>query len=502
MEYETILRIEGITSQTVKRPPLLNSLCFDLYKGEIFGILGRSEAGKSTLSNILTGNYFDYSGQIYYAEELISIRDLDESKALGIYCIREKSGLLQNLDIAQNLLAVRESERKMIKIRERFSSKYPAAGRVLNRSENYIAPAKNIWDGRNYRKLRKLLDEWGLHFAASKTVSELTRIEQCLVEMLKAVISDAKIVIIDEITYRYGKDECEILEKYIERLADTGISVIFMDSKLRPMTDICDRIMVLKDGKNVGVYFKSEFSERIFEGLLTDQEFRTAYKSAPIHGKPVAKVTINRGTTGELSFEVYPGETIGFVEDNMSGSVDITGFIPGRTGKKCINIWTDGMPACDSSIRELYRSGMGYIISCSDRDNLFPDMTAEQNLNILILDKLSDRWGIVKNRVLAYCYRECAKRFGFEKIIEKGSSVARFSVEDKIWLYIARQALIKPKVLVMYRSIERLDFISRKYLLSLLDKLKNGGTAILMFSVQLSNVEPICDKIIHIGGKN
>ena len=129
-------------------------------------------------------------------------------------------------------------------------------------------------------------------------------------------------------------------------------------------------------------------------------------------------------------------------------------------------------------------------------------MTAEQNLNILILDKLSDRWGIVKNRVLAYCYRECAKRFGFEKIIEKGSSVAGFSVEDKIWLYIARQDLIKPKVLVMYRSIERLDFISRKYLLSLLDKLKNGGTAILMFSVQLSNVEPICDKIIHIGGKN
>jgi|GEM_PF-2437068 len=493
--YRTILRAHRLSQQT-NNHSILDSLQFDLFEGEVLGILGRAAAGKTTLCNILSGECYDYTGQIYYYENPVEIRSLYDAKALGIYCIDQNLGLIPTLSITQNLLSVQPTARKLRAVRRKMQKNFQKP--IFLDREKTDFSAGFLSNRKNTEKfVNELLAEWNLPISAKQSVESLSRMEQYLLEIVKAVLSGAKIIILHEITNYYSERNDETLSQYIEQLVKRKISVIFINSKLLPMTSFCDRITVLKNGKNVGNFFKEEFSKNRFEILLADKGFEKEFAKQEVsHSQYQLRALLPPAPNGkrEISIKACKGEIVGIVEPQGNTSDYIAEAISGMKANAQLQLYLNGNKVKINHSKQAQKHGIGILYSLSDGNNLFPNLSVGLNLNLLVLKKMRSSWKYVKGSLVRYSFSKCAAAFGRENISET-EDVNRLNIEERLWLYMGRWSLINPKVLLMIRSGETLDFISRKYVYSLMDAMAKKGTTILFFTTRASNAQDICDRI-------
>ncbi|RPI89362.1 MAG: sugar ABC transporter ATP-binding protein, partial [Chloroflexi bacterium] len=234
MENQPLLQMEKV-SKHFPGVQALEQVDFEVYPGEIVGLVGENGAGKSTLIKILSGVYAKDHGLIQFRGQSVDFRSPHAAQEHGIVTIYQELALVPQLSVAENVFLNREPRR------------IPLLGAV------------------DFRKMRRqteaILADLGVHISGDRLVKDLTIASQQMVEIAKAVSRNAYLLLMDEPTSALSSKEADALFDLMRRLKQKGVSVVFVSHRLEEVLRVVDRIIVMRDGRRVGTLPVAEASE-------------------------------------------------------------------------------------------------------------------------------------------------------------------------------------------------------------------------------------------------
>jgi ABC-type sugar transport system ATPase subunit len=307
------LEMKGIT----KRFPgvlALDEVDLELRKGEVLALIGENGAGKSTLMKILSGAYRPDTGRI-----MLDGKDINpdmtpkERMDIGISIIYQELNYLDEMTIAENL----------------FMERIPLTG-VLRRV--------------NYKKLREdteaLLKTFNIKYHPFTEVNKLTVAEKQMLEILRAISRDVRVLIMDEPTSSLNEVETRRLFELIRDLKGQGVSIIYISHKLNEVFEIADRVQVMRDGKRVGLLDIDRTDTKELVGLMVGRDIKDMYPKGETQvGDVVLRVEgLSCDIARDISFEVRQGEIVGLFGLEGSGRVET---VEGILGSKVPGQWPD-----------------------------------------------------------------------------------------------------------------------------------------------------------------
>jgi ribose transport system ATP-binding protein len=231
----------------------VNKVDISLYENEIIGICGENGAGKSTLLKIISGVYHQDSGEIYYIGEKVQFRSPEQSIRAGITIIYQELSNLDNLTVAENV----------------FLGRLPLTHGIVD------------WKKLN-KDVSELMAKYNLDIAPTSLMGGLSMADKQLVEIIKSISTHSRIIIMDEPTSSLGIDNVAKLMDIIRQVHAEGISFIFISHRLDELMDICDRILVLRDGACVANIMRKDFNKNRIVALMVGREMAQFYTKMEI----------------------------------------------------------------------------------------------------------------------------------------------------------------------------------------------------------------------------
>ena len=300
---ENILKVSGIT-KTFGGVTALSDVSMEIRKGEIHCLAGENGCGKSTLIKIVSGFYKPDCGTIEINGKEHTQMSPIESLKEGIQVIYQDFSIFPNLTVAENV----------------------AMSSVLINGEKRVSK-KKMWE-----TAKTALDRIGADIPLNKDVELLSVAEKQLVAIARSIIFNAKLIIMDEPTASLTRKEVEALFNVIHALKAEGISIAFVSHKLEEIFEICDRITILSNGKNVISGDISEFDKKKIVYYMTGRNYNDERLAQPPQdADPILEVN---GLTREhafkdISFKLYPGEVLGITGLLGSGRTELAQALSG-----------------------------------------------------------------------------------------------------------------------------------------------------------------------------
>jgi ribose transport system ATP-binding protein len=280
-----LLEVRAVT----KRFPgvvAISGVNLELYPGEVVAILGENGAGKSTLMKVLAGVQQPDEGELYWEGRAVQINSVSDAIGLGISLIHQELNLADNLDVGANVFLGRE----------------PLRAGLIDRQRIEI-------------EAKQFLDRVGLEVSPRTITSELAIGQQQLVEIAKALSSNARILIMDEPTSSLSSHEAARLFEVVKDLRSRGVCIVYISHRLGEVKELADRVVVLRDGRNAGSLSKEEINHDSMVRLMVGRELSQFYAHEPHPPGEVALEVAGLRTTSwpdrELSFSVRAGEIVG-----------------------------------------------------------------------------------------------------------------------------------------------------------------------------------------------
>lgn len=448
----------------------LDHVNFSLRKGEVHALVGENGAGKSTLMNILGGILRPDTGDIWLDGEKVSFRDPLDSLQHGIGFVHQESNLLPNLTVTENVFLSRELLRK-----DRSLHKNQMRQEIL----------------RTNQRLGYKLDP-------DKRVGDLSLSEQQCVEIMRALLSDPKVLILDEPTAALDKEEVQRLYRIIHQLCDGGVSIIYISHRLDEVMYLADRATVLKDGHIVGTLEKKEIQKDRMISMMVGRVLENIYpdRTNVSYGAEVLKVE-NLIVPGKanVSFSVRAGEIVGFggLEGHGQRAVlrAIFGDIPYSHG----NIRVDGQPLKKRGIASRIKSGIAYVTNDRRGEGLILTMSLRKNTTIAALDKLCGGLGVVRAK---------SEKTAVDGMVDK-MQIKTASVEELVGnlsggnqqkVMLSRWLMTEPKVLIIDEPTKGVDVGARMSVYRIIHELTQAGIGILMFTSDMMELIGLSDRIM------
>lgn len=201
----------------------LNDVDFELREGEVHAIIGENGAGKSTLIKVLGGIHTADRGEIYIEGKKVEIRKVKDAQDHGIAIIHQELVLVPHMTVAENIFLGRE----------------PMKGKLVNAS-------------RMYEQAQDLIDSYDIKVSARTLVKNLTIAQQQMVEIIKAISYNSKILVMDEPTSSISEKEVKFLFETIRTLTAKGVGIIYISHRMSELNEVCDRVTVMRDGTCIG----------------------------------------------------------------------------------------------------------------------------------------------------------------------------------------------------------------------------------------------------------
>jgi ribose transport system ATP-binding protein len=465
-----VLEMRGIT----KRFPgvtALDRVDFELEKGEVHVILGENGAGKSTLIKMLSGAYQPDEGEILFEGEPVRIPSATVAQALGISTIYQEFNLVPQLTVAENIFLGRQPRRFGLVDRRKMRSE---AQKLLERIEVRVDP--------------------------DALVSSLGVAQRQMVEIAKALSLDAQVLIMDEPTASLSGQEVERLFEIVRGLKGEEVGVIFISHHLEEVTEIGDRVTVLRDGKLVGqVPATTEHPElvRMMVGRSIEDQFP---RRRPETGEVLLDVRdlSREGVLEDISFQVRAGEVVGIAGIVGAGRTELARAIFGADPFDSGEVWVEGRRVEHSNPREAKHRGMGFITEDRQGQGIVPPLSVAENLNLASLGK-STSAGLVNRRD----QRDRAKRMIQDLNIRTPGpeqEVRYLSGGNQQKVVIGKWLLADSKVLIMDEPTRGIDVGAKVEIYELMNELTERGAAILMISSDLLEVLGMSDRILVMAG--
>jgi len=464
-----ILRVFGI-SKLLQENKILTNVNLSVYESEILGILSDSSPGKEMLCDILSGDIPNDSGAIYIENQLTSFQKISEAQEKGIYCINQESRLMSQLDVAENLCMVRSPS-------------------FIPKSERLIVKRKKI-----HILAQEYLDAWETGINAYEFPEQLRLEEEYLIGMLKAVMCGAKLIILNSICSQYFDMLFQTVPPFFRKMKENGISVIIVDSGPECLLSCCDRIVVLKQGRVTCNFFRGEFSKKNLVDILVESELRKTERMGNLCSKEsVLNVELSAIDTENppLSFYIQKGEVAGILDLEGDTANYIVDCVLGSIHKKVIKLQINGKEIENRNPRDAIQNGIGVI---TDEFSLFPNRSLAENLNGLILKRMSSRLHFISRKLMRFSFKEQMDDLGLQAK-DYNKSIYFLSEKGKMKLVIRKWILTHPKVMILIHPGANMDLNHRYYLYEEIEKMCLQGIAILLISNHLHDIRHLCHRL-------
>ncbi|MDA9410399.1 sugar ABC transporter ATP-binding protein [Bradyrhizobium sp. CCBAU 45384] len=439
--------------------------------GEVIALIGENGAGKSTLMKVLGGVVEPSGGRIRVDGVERSALTVAEAIAAGIAFVHQELNLFDNLDVAGNVFIGRE----------------PVHG----------GPLRLIDRKALYARTQPLLDRLGADFAPDAPLAELSLAQRQLVEIMKALSLDARLVIMDEPTSSLTLSETDRLMRVIAALKAHGVSIIFITHRLNEVMQCADRAVVLRDGRMVGALTRAELSPAAMIRLMIGRDLKSLYvpPAAPPGEAVLDIVEAVTDTYPErtVSLSVRRGEILGLAGLVGSGRTELAraifGVDPLRGGAIKLNgeaiRVTNPRAAIDHGIYLIPedRKGCGLLLDVSIAENIsLPDLASY--LRFLLVNTAQE----TKN---ARIQREQLKI----RAPDVATSVGSLSGGNQQKVVLAKWLSMRPKVLIFDEPTRGVDVGAKQEIYEMLRRLTDAGVAILMISSDMEEVIGVSDRI-------
>ena len=475
-----IIQLEKIT----KRFPgvlALDEVTLSVYPGEIHAIIGENGAGKSTLMNILAGELQPDTGVICFNRTATLIPDPVVSRQLGISVVFQELALCPNLSIAENISLWRMSELAPLSFLDRMLYKSTAD---------------------------EMLTSLGLeNMDVRQLVGQLSVAKQQMVEIAKAISTQARVLILDEPNSALTQEESEHLFEVIRNLRNAGVAIIYISHHLQEVLNLADRITVLRDGRVVDTLsvdsatISSLIASMVGRNIITaEHDFnRQSFGQTALEVAGLSR----RGAFKDISFQVRAGEVVGIAGLPDSYKDELVEALFGLGKIESGEIRLNGQHVQISSPTDAIHQGM-YLIPADRRGaGALLQMTLQDNIVAASLQVVSRAGFLLHNNASSL-----AKIF-FERLDIRATGVrqvmANLSGGNQQKVILGRGLATSPAVLLLHEPTRGIDVGAKAEIYKIMHDLAEKGAAILLVSSELPELISQCDRILvmhagHISG--
>jgi ABC-type sugar transport system ATPase subunit len=450
----------------------VDNLSFSLKEGEVLALLGENGAGKSTLTKVICGALKPEEGIILLDGEEQHFESAHDAMKAGVGMVYQELSMVGSMSVAENI----------------FMNRQP------------VAKLGNIkWD-KLYKDTEEILKKFNLNINPRTLVKKLSVGEQQLLEILKAISFNPKVIILDEPTSSLTDIETKILFENIESLKKEGYSLIYITHKLSEVFEVADRVLVMRDGQYIDCKNIDEVSERDIVRMMVGREIKELYgeehKNRKIHDKFFFEVEglSAEGLYKEISFGVKRGEIVGIAGLIGSGRTEMALGIFGAHKKDKGEIKFDGLKIEINSPIDAIRNKIAYLTEDRKKFGLYLRSSVKANLIATNLKEFSVRGMMNKSKIEDYAKVEIEKFSIATPSINQ--NMGNLSGGNQQKGLISMWMGIEPELLIIDEPTRGVDVGAKAEIYENIKKFSDRGKGVVVISSELPELIGICDRVI------
>ncbi|WP_455819958.1 sugar ABC transporter ATP-binding protein [Pseudomonas cerasi] len=451
----------------------LSDLSLSLMAGEVHCLAGTNGCGKSTLIKVISGVHAPDSGcRIVLGEgEHVPRLTPKQARQFGIQVIYQDLSLFPNLSVAENIAF-----------------------------EHNLQSLLGWYRARKVRQIaHSIIDELQFSLNLDDKVAALSIAQRQQVAICRALVADARLVIMDEPTASLTRTEVNQLLRTVHYLKKKNICVVFVSHRLDEVLEISDRVTVIRDGRKIGTWPAADIDSRRLTELMTGMTFDFELKSPPpADARMMLEVEhLTRvGQYRDVSFTLREGEVLGLCGRLGSGRTELALSLFGMTRPDSGKIWFDSKPVRFRSHQDAIKSGVAYVSEDRLTLGLVQQQSVGDNMVISVLDKLRNRAHLIdegrKNQLIHQWIAELGVR-----VSDPDLPVSTLSGGNQQKIVLAKWVLTQPKILILDSPTVGVDVGAKASIYRLIHQLARQGLSIILISDEVPEVWYNCDRILH-----
>lgn len=465
---EVIVSMQGI-SKSFPGVKALDNVRFELRSGEVMALLGENGAGKSTLMKILSGVYTRDAGTIEIFGKSYGDLTPKQAQAVGVAIIHQELNMCRHLTVAENMFLGREIYK----------------GFMLDNAAME-------------REAARVLGELKIDISPRQVVGDLPVSKQQMVEIAKALSTNARVLIMDEPTSALTSKEIDDLFRIIRQLRAKGCGIVYISHRLEELAHIVDRVTIMRDGQYItSMNFQDVTLDEIIAHMV-GREIKEKFPRVECEkGKKVFEVKhLNAGRmVRDVSFELYEGEIVGFAGLMGAGRTETTRAIFGVDPKESGEILLDGKPVSIRSPQDAIQAGIVLAPEDRKKDGLCTKLSIRHNIALPNLDLLCNRLGVVSTTKEDAMCDQAVDNLKIKTPnvdVDAGNLSGGNQQKVVVGKWLARNS----RVVMFDEPTRGIDVAAKVEIYNLMNQLKQQGIAVMFVSSEMPEVMGIADRII------
>ncbi len=445
----------------------LKGVDFELRKGEIHALLGENGAGKSTLIKVLGGIYIANQGDIFIENTPVKITNVPQALEHGVAIIHQELVLVPYMSVSENIYLGRE----------------PMQGFIVDKQKMN-------------NDAKQLLLDYNLRFEPTTLIKDLSIAQQQMVEIIKAISFNSKILVMDEPTSSISDKETEFLFSIMRTLVKKGVGIIYISHKMSELNEICDRVTVLRDGEYVGTKVVANTTKEELINMMVGRKLSNYYiRNYLKPGKTIltCKHLSDGNIVKDVSFDIKEKEIVGFaglVGAGRSETVKcLFGLTPNYEGDICFM----GDSKHYRSAKDALKDGISLVPEDRKKEGLYLSQNVTYNTTIEVLHEFIK--GITLNKKKEAEITQKYIDLMDTKTPSLNQSVENLSGGNQQKVLIGRWLATKPKLLILDEPTRGVDVGAKAEIYAIMNELVKEGLSIIMISSELPEIINMSDRV-------
>ncbi len=465
---EYIVELKDCT-KTFPGVKALDNMQIAVKPGEILGLIGENGAGKSTLIKILTGVYTADKGEIYVNGEKKVFKTPNDSAAAGIACVYQELNIEKLLNVADNIFI-----NKWIK----------GSGGLLNYREMH-------------KRTKEIMSSLGQDVDTTRAAGTFGVGVQQMMEIAKAILLDAKMIIMDEPTSSLGEKEVAQLMQTCRKLKERGIGIIFVSHKLEELFELCDRVTVIRDGKYIDTRDIDDWDNDSLISAMVGRTLDNLFpKEIAQKGQCALKVehVTEEGVINDISFEAYEGEVLGFAGLVGAGRTETMRAIFGADPIDSGKIYIRGKEVNIKSPTQAIKNGIAFLTEDRKRQRLVLSEYVKHNMILSNLKGFSSNMFLNQKKI----GEKTEENINSLKIKTPDSNerVGQLSGGNQQKVVIGKWINTDCDIYIFDEPTRGIDVGAKIEVYNIMNKLVKEGKCVIMVSSELPEILGMSDRVI------